>query len=157
MSRSQITDFIIHKDLMNHFVLEQNLADMMERGYLDATQENTQDENTTRYALTEEGLTNLELLDSQIPRPVRNMIAKYVEENRGKILKGFEKTAHYFPNADNDDYIVKCGVYDDKQGTMLMEISVPVVTREQAKFIQANWNKNYNTLYQKILTILTEA
>jgi DNA-binding PadR family transcriptional regulator len=157
MSRSQLTDFIIQKDLMNHFVLEQNLTDMVERGYLESTQENTLDENTTRYALTEDGLTLLELLESQIPRPVRNMILQYVEQTRGKIKKGFEKTAHYFPNAKGDEYIVKCGVYDDKRDAMLMEISVPVVTREQAKFIQANWNAHYNTLYQKILTILTEA
>ncbi|MCL2223480.1 MAG: DUF4364 family protein [Defluviitaleaceae bacterium] len=156
MSRSQITDFIIQKDLMHHFVLEQNLTDMVQRKFLEASLENSQDENTTRYALTEDGLTNLELLENQIPRPVRTMIANYVDENRGKIKKGFEKTAHYFPNADNDEYIVKCGVYDDKRGSMLMEISVPVITREQAKFIQANWNENYNALYQKILTILTE-
>ena len=156
MSRSQITDFVIRKDLMNHFVLEQSLADMEERKFLEATLENSQDESTTRYVLTEEGLTNLELLESQIPRPVRNMIDQYVDENQGKIKKGFEKTAHYFPNAENDEYIVKCGVYDDKRGSMLMEINVPVVTREQAKFIQTNWNNNYNLLYQRILTILTE-
>jgi len=156
MSRSQITDFIIQKDLMNHFTLEQNLTDMVERRFLEATQENAQDENTTRYALTEEGLTNLELLENQIPRPVRNIISQYVEENRGKIKKGFEKTAHYFPNVENDEYIVKCGVYDDKRGSMLMEISVPVITREQAKHIQSNWNANYNSLYQRILATLTE-
>jgi DNA-binding PadR family transcriptional regulator len=155
MSRAQITDFIIDKDLMNHFVLEEHLSDMVKRGYLDTTQENTLDENTTRYAITEEGLANLELLESQITRPVRNMIIQYVEETRGKIKKGFEKTAHYFHDTDSDEYIVKLAVYDDKRDSTLMEINVPVVTREQAKHIQANWNANYNTLYQKILTILT--
>jgi hypothetical protein len=128
---------------------------MVERGYLAVTLENTLDENTTRYTLTEDGITNLNLLENQIPRAVRNMIVQYVEDTRGKIKKGFEKTAHYFP-ADNDEYIVKLGVYDDKRDTMLMEISVPVVTREQAKYIQANWNANYNTLYQKILAALTD-
>ncbi|MCL1884352.1 MAG: DUF4364 family protein [Defluviitaleaceae bacterium] len=156
MSRSQITDFVIQKDLMNHFVLEQNLTDMVERGFLDTTCENSQDETTTNYALTEEGLTNLELLQNQLPRPLRNIIDQYVDDTRGKIKKGFEKTAHYFPNIENDEYIVKCGVYDDKRGSMLMEISVPVVTREQAKQIQANWNANYNSLYQKILMTLAE-
>ncbi|MDR0271787.1 MAG: DUF4364 family protein [Clostridiales bacterium] len=157
MSSSQITDFVIQKELMHQFVLEKNLADMVERGFLDTTHEDTQDESITKYALTDEGLTNLELLETQIPRPVRNIITQYVDENRGKIKKGFEKTAHYFPNADNDEYIVKCGVYDDKRSAaMLMEISVPVITREQAKQITANWNANYNTLYQRILSVLIE-
>lgn len=156
MSHAQITDFITQKDLMHNFVLGQNLTDMVERGFLDATRENAQDESTTHYSLTEDGHTNLELLQSQIPRPVRNIITQYVEENRGKIKKSYEKTANYFPNADNDEYTVKCGVYDDKRGNMLMEIYVPVITREQAKFIQSNWNANYNSLYQRILSILTE-
>ncbi|MCL2198926.1 MAG: DUF4364 family protein [Defluviitaleaceae bacterium] len=155
MTRSQVTDFVIQNDLMNHFTLGENLADMVERGYLEATQENTSDENITRYVVTDEGLTNLELLESQIPRHIRNIITQYVEENRGKIKKGYEKTAHYFP-AENGEYIVKCGIYDDKRDTMLMELSFPVVTREQAKQMQQNWNTNYTTLYQKILLTLTE-
>jgi DNA-binding PadR family transcriptional regulator len=156
MSRSQITDFIIDKDLMNHFVLAQNLTDMVDRKFLEATKEDNQDENTTSYTLTEAGLENLELLENQIPRPVRNLITKYVEENRGKIKKGYERTAHYFPDVKNDEYIVKCGIYDDKRDSTLMEISVPVVTREQAKQLQANWNTNYKSLYQKILATLIE-
>jgi DNA-binding PadR family transcriptional regulator len=156
MSGAEITDFVVQKDLMHPFVLEQNLADMVQRKFLEATHENSADEKITRYAVTGEGLENLELLENQVPRPVRNLITHYVEENRGKIKKGYEKTCHYFPN-ENDEYTVKCGVYDDKRGAMLMELQVPVVTREQAKFIQSNWNKNYNMLYQRILEILTES
>ncbi|MCL1882495.1 MAG: DUF4364 family protein [Defluviitaleaceae bacterium] len=156
MSRSQLTDFIINKDLMHHFILEKNLTDLVVRGFLDADREDASDESTTRYTLTEDGLEHLDLLESQIPRPVRQIITKYVDDNRGKIKKDFEKTAHYFPNVENDEYIVKCCVLDDKRGSNLMEITVPVVTREQAKHIQSNWNANYSALYQRILTILTE-
>ena len=156
MSRSQITNFFAEKELMSHFVLLQNLQDMVDRGFLDAVNENAQDESTTNYTLTEEGCIHLEHLESLIPRPVMRSINNSIDETRGKIRKGFEKTANYFPNAENDEYIVKCGVYDDKRGTMLMEISVPVVTREQAKYIQANWNDNYTKIYQKVLAALTE-
>jgi len=156
MSRSQIHDFIIQKDLMNHFILERSLTDMVDDGFLETATENAADINTTRYTLTEDGNNHLELLNDHIPRPVRQMIDRYVENNRGKIRKGFERTAHYFPNIENDEFIVKCGAYDDKRGSMLMEISVPVVTREQAKQIQANWNANYSTIYQRVLAALTD-
>ena len=156
MSRSQITSFFAEKELMNHFVLLQNLEDMVERGFLEATSENAEDAGTTNYILTEEGDTHLEHLESLIPRPVKRTINNSIDEIRGKIRKGFEKTANYFPNVENDEYIVKCGVYDDKRGTMLMEISVPVVTREQAKYIQANWNDNYTSIYQSVLAAMTE-
>jgi DNA-binding PadR family transcriptional regulator len=156
MSRSQITDFIIDKDLMNHFVLEENLTDMVARGYLETSKEDAVDVNVTHYALTADGHTTLEFFENQIPRPVRNMIVQYVEEKRGQIKKGFEKSAHYFPQLETDDYMVKLAVYDDKRDTTLMHVEVPVVTREQAKHLQSNWNANYKTLYQKILTVLTE-
>ena len=156
MSRVQIANFFTEKELMNQFVLLQNLEDMVERGFLEATSENAEDVGTTNYNLTEEGSSHLEHLESLIPRPVRQAIDNSIDETRGKIRKGFEKTANYFPNVENDEYIVKCGVYDDKRGTMLMEISLPVATREQAKFIQANWNDNYTSIYQKVLVALTE-
>ena len=156
MSRVQIASFFTEKELMNQFVLLQNLEDMVERGFLEAISENAEDVGTTNYSLTEEGSAHLEHLESLIPRPVRQAIDNSIDETRGKIRKGFEKTANYFPNVENDEYIVKCGVYDDKRGTMLMEISLPVATREQAKFIQANWNANYTSIYQKVLAALTE-
>ncbi|MCL1863032.1 MAG: DUF4364 family protein [Defluviitaleaceae bacterium] len=155
MTRSEVTDFVIQNELMNHFTLGENLSDMVERGFLEATFENTLDENTTRYVVTDEGLTNLELLEGQIPRYIRNIITQYIVDNRGKIKKGYEKTAHYFP-AENGEYIVKCGIYDDKRDSMLMELSFPVFTREQAKQMQQNWHANYTALYEKILSALTE-
>ena len=156
MSRSQITDFIIEKDLMNHFTLEQALADMVERGFLHGDTEEASDISITKYTLTEEGSSHLDLLEEQIPRPVRHLIDRYVEENRGKILRGLEKSTNHFYDADNDEFTVKCGVYDDKRGTRLMEIIVHVATREQVKQIQANWNANYSTVYGRVLALLTE-
>jgi len=157
MSRAQLTDFIIDKELMNHFTLEQNLVDMEDRGFLESTREDAQDISTTRYTLTEVGISHLEELNEHIPKPVRRMINQYVDNTRGKIRKGFERTCHYFPDLETDEFIVKCGVYDDKRGTSLMEISMPVATREQAKQIQTHWNLNYSSIYQKVLNALTIA
>ena len=156
MSRTQISNFFVERELMSHFVLMQNLEDMVERGFLDAATESSVDSGTTNFTLTEDGAAHLEYLEPMLPKPVRRAIDNTIDETRGKIRKGFEKTANYFPNMENDEYIVKCGVYDDKRGTMLMEISMPVVTREQAKYIQANWNENYTCIYQKVLEALTE-
>ena len=156
MSRSQIVSFFVEKEFMNHFVLLQNLEDMVERGFLEAASENAEDAGTTTYTLTEEGSIHLEHLESLIPRPVMRSINNSIDDTRGKIKKSFEITAHYFPNAENDEYIVKCGVYDVKRDNMLMEIFVSVVTREQAKSIQANWYNDCTSIYQTVLAALTE-
>ena len=156
MSRGAITTFIVEKELMAYYALEENLADLVEGGFLEVTHENAQDVSTTLYTLTDDGHEHLKLLDSMISFPVRRVINQYVEENRGKIQKSFEKSANYFPNAETGEFTVKCGVYDDKRGSLLMEVILPVATREQAKQIQANWNANYTIIYQKVLFALTD-
>lgn len=153
MSRAQITDFVMSKDFMNYFTLEQTLSVMLEQGLLEVTQETAQDASTTRYTVTNDGLTNLEYFTNHIPRTVRVIINQYIEENRGKIKRDYESTANYFPNVEHNEFQVKCGVYEDKRA--LLEIAISVDTREQAKQIQANWRNNSSLMYQRIIDALT--
>jgi len=155
MSRAQITDCVMSKEIMNYFDLEQTLSLLIEQGMLDATHEKAQDANTTRYAMTNEGHRSLEYLENHIPRTLRLLINQYVEENRGKVKRDYEITATYFPSVETDDFQVKCGVYEDKRA--LMELTVSVDTREQAKLIQNSWRGNASGLYQKILEALITA
>ena len=149
MSRGQITDFVLSKEFMDYFTLEQTLSVLLEQGLLEATQENAQDINMTRYAVTDQGLTSLEYFINHISRTVRGMINQYIEENRGKIKRDYESTANYFPNVENDDFQVKCGVYEDKRA--LLEITLSVDTREQAKLVVSNWRAKTSKLYQWVL------
>ena len=155
MSRAQITDFVQGSDFMDYYTLQQTLATMVESGHLDATEENALDNSTTRYVVTGEGQTTLEYFEKHLPWSRRQAIDRYITENRGKIRKDFEITATYFPNIENDDFHVKCGVYEDKR--VLLELTVSVDTREQAKLIQSNWRANASGLYQRIIEALTIA
>ena len=152
MSRAQITDFVISKDFMNHFLLEETLADMTDQGLLDFTQENAQDVKTTRYTISNEGITSLEFFEEHIPKPVRKLIDQYVIENRGKVKRDYEVSATYFPNIEHNDFQVKCGVYEDRR--VLLELSISVDTREQAKILQNNWHGDASGLYQRIMDAL---
>ena len=153
MSRAQVTDFVDGTEFMDYFTLQQTLAVMVESGHLDATEENALDNSTTRYAVTDVGQTTLEYFERHIPWSKRQAIDRYITENRGKIKKDYENTATYFPNVENDEFIVKCGVYEDKRA--LLELFVSVDTREQAKLIQSNWRSNASVLYQRIIEALT--
>jgi hypothetical protein len=153
MSRAQITDFVMSKDIMDYFTLEQTLAVMLEQGLLEAAHENAQDANTTRYTVTNSGLTSLDYFVNHIPRPLRVLINQYVVENRGNVKRDYEVTATYFPNVESDDFQVKCGVYEDKR--VILELSISVDTREQAKLIQNNWRSGASELYQRITEAIT--
>ena len=148
LSRSQITDYILQDEFMDYYTLQQTMADMVEGDYLEMTKDN----NTTIYTITDEGLQTLEYFEKHIPHNIRSKINQYVKENRKDIQKAFENTATFFPNEANDEFLVKCGVYEE--GRVLMELSISVDTREQARTIQNNWKANAKTLYGDIIRIL---
>lgn len=150
LSNAQISQFALEEELMDYFSLQDALHNMVSTGYLDKSQDN----NATRYAITDEGLTTLEYFEKQIRADIRNRINKFVAENRKAVKKDYEITANYFYDHANNEFIVKCGIYEDE--IMLMEINLSVVTREQAKLICGNWKANVNTLYGNIITELVQ-
>jgi len=145
LSRGQISDYISQDGFMDYFTLSQALGEMVEGGYLDITK----DANTTRYSITDEGLQTLDYFEKHIPVSIRNKINHYIKENRRDIQKSFENTATFFANEENDEFVVKCGVYEEDR--VLMEITISVDTREQARTIQNNWKANAKTLYGDII------
>lgn len=151
LSRSQITDYILQTEYMDYYTLQQALADMVEGGYLDGVSDN----NTTRYTITDEGLQTLEYFEKHIQPSVRSRINQYVKENRGDIKRAFENTATFFPNEEGNEFLVKCGVYEESR--VLLELSISVDTRDQARLIQNNWKTNAKTLYGEIIKILAQA
>lgn len=145
LSRSQVTDFVREGEYMDFYTLQQTLAEMVEGTFLEMIQDN----NNTRYCITDEGVTTLEYFESHIPGSVRTKINKYVQDRFNSVKRDFEVTATYFLDNDTNEYVVKCGVYEDKR--ILMEINVSVVSRSQAKLIQTNWKSHVSEIYMNIL------
>lgn len=145
LSGSQISQFALEENIMNYFALRECLVEMEQINYLEVQNEN----NILRYFITETGSQTLDFFDKHIPQDIREKINNYILENRKSIKKDYETTANYFKDIDSNDYTVKCGIYEDD--SLLMEINLSVVSREQAKLICSNWKNNINTLYGNIL------
>jgi len=148
LSNSQITQFALEENYMNFYSIQQYLKEMVEIDYLDSSTDN----NTTRYTITGDGQKALDALADQLPIPLRTRISKYVSQNRKEVMKGFETTANHFFDHDTNEYIVKCGVYD--YDTLLMELNLSVVNKEQALMICNNWKSNVGSLHAQIINIL---
>jgi len=148
ISNSQITQFALEEDYMNFYSIQQYLKEMVEIEYLEPSLDN----NSTRYTITGEGLKALEACSGYVPQIIKNRIAKYVTQNRREVMKGYETAANHFYDHDTGEYIVKCGVYDFD--TLLMEINLSVVNKEQALHICNNWKSNVGQLHSRIIDIL---
>lgn len=148
LSNSEICQFLLAKNYMDYFSVQQYLAELVEAGWLEKSWE----QNNTRYTLTDEGDEIVNYFINHISEHARNEINTYVQENNKRIRAQYAVTANYFPEI-NDDFLVKCGLNDD-EGNILMEISVSVVSKAQALALCRNWRKNVSHLYGSILTSL---
>jgi len=154
MSRGKVSDVVLDGEFMDYYTLQQSLSEMVEMGFLDASHEISGDNNTTLFVATEDGVNTLEYFEKRIPPITRQSLNRYVNEMRTDIKREYEKTATYFPDDENDEFRVKCGIYEDERA--LLEVFVTVDTREQAKRIQTNWRTSAD-MFQRIITELTKA
>ena len=148
ISHNQIAKFAMEENYLSFFYVQQYLKDMVEKGYLDSSQ----DQNTTRYTITDEGLKTLETFSQYIPPYLKNKLLKYVEENRSVVKQDLEITATHFYQHDTEEYFVKCAVYEEDN--MLMELNLSVVSKEQALIICNNWKSNVGQIYSQVIDIL---
>lgn len=150
LSNSEICQFLLEKNYMDYFSIQQYLTELVDAGWLEKSWE----QNNTRYTLTDEGDEIVNYFLNHISEHAKNEINTYVQENSKRIRAEYAVTANYFPEI-NDDFLVKCGLNDD-DGNILMEISVSVVSKQQALAICRNWRKNVSHLYGTILTSLVK-
>lgn len=146
LSNSEIIQFAQEKNLMDYFSVQQYLAELVESGLLDMTTEN----NSTRYTITSAGEDTLNYFIKHISNYTKTVINNYAKENSKRIRAEYAVTANYFQEMNNE-YTVKCGVYDSDGTTSLMEISVNVATKDQARIICRNWKNNAADLYGEIM------
>lgn len=146
LSNSEICQFLLEKNYMTYFAVQQYLAELVDAKWLEKTRER----NSTLYTLTDEGEETVNFFLNHISEHAKNEINTYVQENQKRIRAEYAVTANYFPEI-NDDFLVKCGLNDD-DGNVLMEISVSVVSKAQALAICRNWRKNVSHIYGAVLT-----
>jgi len=148
ISNRQISQFAQEENYMNFFATQQYLTELAEAGYLDKSQS----ASTTRYTITDEGIKAIDTFSNQVPPYVKTRIARYVEDIRHVVKQDLEVVANHFFQHDNEEYLVKCAVYEDDN--ILMEINMSVVNKEQAVAVCNNWKNNVGKLHSQIIEIL---
>lgn len=150
VSNSEICQFVLEQNVTDYFSVQQYISDLVNLNYIDSEK----DGNTTRYTLTAKGKEVLHYFFGYISPYLKKEVKKYINKNGQRIRREFEVTANYYPEID-DDYIVKCGVYDNS-GICLMEINLNVPTKLQAANVCLNWKKNVEKIYASVFEIMVD-
>lgn len=149
INNDALLKLVISVKNMNYFYFQQFLLDLLENKYI----VNYIKEDESIYELTDEGKQALELTKDLIPGILKFNIDNNFKEVLNNIEDSVSITSEYIPHSEND-YSVKCKIVENNN--TLFELQTFAGSREIAKSISDNWNKNANKIYPKILDILTK-
>ena len=134
---------------MNYFYFQQFMLDLINVGYIFSFQK----EEQTLYQITDNGKTTLDLTLDLLP----GIIKLKADTNLKPIIDSSEEeqsiVAEYTPLSENH-YTIICKVVENNE--TVFEVKTFAGSREQAKEIVDNWQNNADSIYPKILDILTK-
>ena len=149
ISNDSLLNLVLAVTDMNYFYFQQFLLDLLENGYII----NYYKDDHSFYDITDFGKETLSLTQDILP----GIIKLRVDANFKDELDTFENEhsviAEFTPRSE-DHYTVSCKIIDHND--TIFEVKTFAGSRDQAKEIVDNWNKNADKMYPAILSILTK-
>lgn len=150
VTNTQITQFVMEKDYMNYFLLQQFLGELVNTGMLEYSQNN----NNFFYLLTEKGKKTLEYFQDRLSNELMLTLQKSIERKKQTFLKEMQIIADFTKKKENE-YIVDLKVIENN--ITLIDLKLNVVSNKQAKQICDKWKKEAPTLYGDIIQLLIQS
>lgn len=144
LSNSQISEFIIEKGYTNYFNVQRAFHELEEEEMLRFQTIR----NMSHYYLTAEGEEAIDMFEYQIPVSIKEDISNFLDEKEYELRKETDLEADFFP-AKRDEYTVRLKVKE--KDSLLLEVNLNVVSREQAVYICDHWNEKHSDVYSYLI------
>lgn len=149
LTNAQITQFIMEKDYMNYFLLQQFLGELVNTGMLEYSESN----NSFFYVLTEKGKRALDYFKSRLSNELIHDLNESVEQKKKILLKEMQITADYSKRKE-DEYIVDLKVIENN--ITLIDLKLNVVSNKHAKQICDKWKREAQNIYGDMINLLID-
>lgn len=135
---------------INYFYFKEVLTDLLDSKLVGIF---TKEEEESVLRITTDGKNSLYLTLDILPGILKLKADNVFEEKFSSITDETSIIAEFIPRSEND-YIIKCKVIEKNE--TIFEVKTFAGSRDRAKKIVDNWNKNASKIYPKILDILLE-
>lgn len=135
---------------VNYFYFKEVLSDLLDSKLVGIF---TKEEEESVLRITSEGINALSLTLDVLPGILKLKADNAFKKEFPSITEETSITSEFIPKNEND-YTVKCKIVENNE--TIFEIKTFAGSRDRAKKIVDNWNKNASTIYPKILDILLE-
>ena len=134
---------------INYFYFKQLLTDLIDSKLVGTYTK--EEEPVVR--ITSDGKNAFSLTKDVLPGIMKLKADNIFEKEFHTIEQASSITAEFIPKNENS-YTIKCKIVEDNE--TIFEVKTFAGSRDRAKRIVDNWNKNANTIYPKILNILLD-
>ncbi|MBO6233508.1 MAG: DUF4364 family protein [Clostridia bacterium] len=132
---------------VNYFYFKQVLTDLIDSKLVGTY---TKDEEPL-IRITSEGKNALSLTKEVLPGILKLKADNVFKQELLSIEEESSVIAEYTPKSEND-YTIKCKIVENNE--TIFEVKTYAGSRERAKRIVDNWNKNAQEIYPEILNLL---
>ena len=136
---------------VNYFYFKEVLTDLLDSKLVGIFTKDEEEESVLK--ITSEGINALSLTIDVLPGILKLKADNVFEKEFSSITNETSVISEFIPRNEND-YIIKCKVIEKNE--TIFEVKTFAGSRERAKKIVDNWNKNASKIYPKVLDILLE-
>lgn len=136
---------------VNYFYFKEVLTDLLDSKLVGIFTKDEEEESVLR--ITSEGKNALSLTIDVLPGILKLKADNVFKEEFPSFADETSIVTEFTPRSEND-YTIKCKIIEKNE--TIFEVRTFAGSRERAKKIVDNWNKNASKLYPKILNILLE-
>ena len=134
---------------VNYFYFKEVLTDLLDSKLVGMFTKDEEDESVLK--ITSEGKNALSLTIDVLPGILKLKADNVFQKEFSSIADETSIIAEFIPRSEND-YTIKCKVIEKNE--TIFEVRTFAGSRDRAKKIVDNWNKNASKIYPKILDLL---
>lgn len=147
ISNTQLTDIVLENSFINYFMLQQYVSELMSSDFLKYEEKDSKE----IIVLTNKGDRVLFFFKDRISPNKLKLIDDYINKKVETIKKELSITSDYTLDDDNS-FLVNLKATENNSTIIDLTISVP--TKDEAKAICNRWKENSSDIYNKIITSL---
>lgn len=148
-TKDQITEFVLEKDYMNFFSIQQYLSELIDSGFIVLVENDEKQE----YKLLEKGNIALDYFNSKIPNKIKENLESEFHFQKIQQKKETQVLSEHYKREDGQ-YVVNLKLVENDD--TLFSLYLTVATIEQAEIISNAWKERTESIYSETIQLLIE-
>lgn len=144
ITKAQVADFILEKEYMDFFTLQQVFSELTGSEMISAKAVR----NRTHLAITEQGRETLYFFQSRISSTTKEKIDSFFRENELQMRNEVSILSDYYKSTSGE---YEAHLSATERNVRLIDITISVPDEKTATSICDNWQKKNQAVYQRLI------